>query len=350
MSTLLRTAALASTVALVAAACGDEAADRFDGQPFDTTDAGADTAGTDASADADGADTGTDAAAGDVAIDTTGPDEGGVTEPPDPEWFGGERYIEPNTHTNVIRRMIFYGEEGGVADGFDLDERTSEIGDPQSCGHPDLVDSTGQDGIDNQLAVLWNAIVLIVGEQTEELLQGAINEGRVLIMIELADLDDLQNDDDVTVRIYRGLLDPELGTTGLISPDQTFAFDTEGPVSEVTGVALVDGALEAGPLEILIPLDILDLKIVLPLEVARVRLQVEEDGSFHGMIGGAINVPLMLEALLDTNAAAETRTVQPFFEANTDMFAGDDGCTHLSAALRFEGTAAFVTRPVDPDS
>lgn len=344
-TTRLSLAALGCALAI--GGCGDEPADAFDG----TTDVGVSDTGAndDAAGDAGSGDTGaSDATDPDVAIDSD-TDEGGLPAPPDAGWFEGERYIEPNTHANVIRRMLFYGEEGGVADGFDLDERTSEIGDPQSCGHPDLVDSTGEEGIDNQLAVLWNAIVLIVGEQTEELLQGAINEGRVLIMIELADLDDLQNDDDVTVRIYRGLLDPELGTTGLISPDQTFAFDTEGPVSEVSGVALVDGALEAGPLEILIPLDILDLKIVLPLEVARVRLEIDDDGTFHGMIGGAINVPLMLEALLDTNAAAETRTVQPFFEANTDMFAGDDGCTHLSAALRFEGTTAFVTRPVGND-
>ena len=282
-----------------------------------------------------------------VACDDTPTADDGPADAtvPDAVWFEGGSYVLPSSHANVVRHISFTSLiEPGVALGFDLDGRVSERGDPDSCGHGDLRDPDGRPGVDNQLAKIWSDLAPLVGDQVDALLQGAINEGRVLLMIELADVDDLQNDDDVTVNVFRGLLDPDVGTFGLITPDQSFYRDYEKPISTVHGARLVNGELEAGPLLLQIPLAILDLDIVAQVYEGHVHLHIDDDGAFSGYIGGALSLPEFLNALLETGAAAETRLVTPIFQRNADMMPVDGVCTFMSVGITFEGTTAFVVR------
>ena len=258
-------------------------------------------------------------------------------------YFEGEQYILSNSHVNVVRQLLFSAQvEPGVALGFDLDGRNSGPGDDASCGHGDLTDPEGRDGIDNQFAVLWGAIQPIVGVQVEELMQGAINEGLVLVMMEITEFDNLENG-EATFSLYRGSLDPQVGTMGLIAPDQTFYYDYSAPISTAQAT-IENGELFAGPVELGIPLTILDLDIILPLRDGFVRIQIHEDGTFTGIIGGTINIASVAESLLETGAAEETRAVLPFFEANADMNLVDGDCLDMSAGFEFEGTTAFVVR------
>ena len=157
-------------------------------------------------------------------------------------YFEGQRYVLPGSHANVVKRMRFTAlVEPGVALGFDLDSKVSEEGEVESCGHGDLLDPEGNAGIDNQLAKIWSDLQPLVGTQVDALLQGAINEGRVLLMFELEGMDDLKNDDSVTLNVFRGLLDPDVGTFGYIAPDQSFDYDYEKPISTVENVQIVDG-------------------------------------------------------------------------------------------------------------
>ena len=277
-------------------------------------------------------------------------DVGAVEMTPEP-YFEGQRYILADSHANVVRTMRIVGEsEPGIAQGFDLDERVSEADDADTCRHGDLVDPEGRAGIDNQLAIIWPLIEPVIGEAVHALLQGAINEGRVLIIMELVGVDDLLNDDDVTLNVYRVTAVPEVGTFGLISPDQTFYYDYDGPLSTVEHAAIVDGEVVAGPVEIQIPLQILDLNYVATVYRGQVRLQIREDGSFEGVIGGGFDVAVWLETLFDTNAEAEARLVAPVFEANADMEKVDGVCTKISVAFKFEGATAFVVRDAEQES
>ena len=263
---------------------------------------------------------------------------------PDP-YFEGEKYILADSHANVVRSMRIVGEsEPGIALGFDLDGRVSEASDADTCRQPDLVDPEGRVGIDNQLAIIWPLVEPVIGEAVHALLQGAINEGRVLIIMELTGVDDLRNDDDVTLNLYRVSAVPEVGTFGFISPDQTYYYDYEGPLSTVEHAAIVDGEVLAGPVELQVPLRILDLDYVATVYQGRVRLQIREDGSFDGILGGGFDVAEWLETLYATNAAAEAMLVAPVFEGNADMEKIDGVCTKLSVAFKFEGTTGFVVR------
>jgi hypothetical protein len=161
-------------------------------------------------------------------------------------------------------------------------------------------------------------------------------------MAEITDFDDLENG-DATFNLYRGSLDPQVGTQGLIAPDQTFYYDYSAPISS-SAATIVDGELLAGPVALGIPITILDLDIILPLNDGFIRFTINDDGTFDGIIGGTINIALVADALLETGAAEETRAVLPFFENNADMNRVDGDCQDISAAFEFEGTTAFVVR------
>jgi hypothetical protein len=288
------------------------------------------------------------AACGESKESKQDPVDAAVVERVEPDagpYFEGERYMVAGTHVNVVRKMSFTGLiEPGVALGFNLDDRVSPMGERESCGHGDLVDPEGNEGIDNQLAKVWEMIKPIVGPQVDALLQGAINEGRVLIMVELAGVDDLKNDDDVTVNVFRGALDPDVGTFGFIAPDQTFDYDYSNPISTATGAKIENGRVIAGPVTLQIPIAILDLNTVAQVHFGRIQLDIADDGTFKGFIGGALNVPEIVGELLMTGAAAETMLVKPFFENNADMVKVDGDCTYISIGVNIEGTTAFVLR------
>jgi hypothetical protein len=258
-------------------------------------------------------------------------------------------FVLPQSHANVIRQFEFFSEESpGVSDGFDLDGVNSTEPVEDSCYTTDSTDSEGNGGIDNQLAYVWSDLEGLVGEATQGLIQGAINEGRFLIMIELEGVDDLVNDDDVTVHILRGIADPDIGTKGLIAPDQTFYADEEGSSSMVENAQIIDGKLEAGPVEFTVPINILDANFGMLVRSGKVRIDINEDGSFDGLLGGFIKPAEFIADLMDTGARAEAELIGPFFEDNTDHNRVDGSCTDFSAAFYFSGTTAFVVRQSVP--
>jgi|GEM_PF-521313 len=266
-------------------------------------------------------------------------------------YFEGSRYVREGTHANVVRTLRFMAlEEEGVARGFDLDGRVSADGEEESCGHGDFTSPEGRAGVDNQLAELWEAIAPLVGEQAHALLQNAVNEGRVLLMIELEGLEDLQSDDDLTLRIFKGTLRPEIGTLGVISPDQSFDLDYGSPISSISGVKLEDGQLIAGPFDVSVPVTILSLDAVVKLELGHIQLKIDDEGRMEGFITGAVHVPTLTETLINTDAEQEARLVAPFFERNADMVKVDGVCTYLSMGLSFEATRAFVIRDRSKES
>jgi hypothetical protein len=254
-------------------------------------------------------------------------------------------FVLPKSHANVVREFRFFAEDSpGIAAGFDLDGVNSPETDRESCYTMDLTDLDGNVGIDNQLARIWTDLEPLVGEATQGLVQGAINEGRFLIMIELQGVDDLQNDDSVTLHMLRGIADPDVGTKGLIAPDQTFYADEQTSSSLVRNVQIVDGVLEAGPIEFVVPINILDANFGMRVRTGKVRIEIQPDGSFVGMMGGFMKPAEFIGELLNTGAAREARLIAPFFENNTDRNRVDGRCTDFSAAFGFSGTTAFVVR------
>ena len=264
--------------------------------------------------------------------------------------FDHDGYVYENAQANVMREFEFFGEEEyGVAEGFDLDGEVSTNRDVETCYTQDHTSPDGLAGVDNQLAKIWGDIEPLVGEAVRGLIQGAINEGRFLMMVELTDVDDFKNDDDVTLHLFRGQLKPVIGTFGLIAPDQTYDFDSEFASSIVEGVKIVDGVVEAGPVEFQVPIDILEVQFPLHVQDGKIRFEIHEDGSFEGMIGGYLDIDYVLGILLESDARQEAELVRPLFEDNADMNRVDGRCTKFSTAFRFKGTTGFAVRYPEAD-
>ncbi|MEE2756163.1 MAG: hypothetical protein VYA30_05860 [Myxococcota bacterium] len=266
-------------------------------------------------------------------------------EQPYESYFENDGYLKPNSRGLIIRNVQFFGEdEAGTIEGFDLDNRVSLDDDEISCGHADSVDSSGNQGIDNQLSAVWNNLIgPLVGEATHALIKGAINEGRLLLGIELTGVDDPLNDDDIGLMLFKGIADPDVGTFGLLSPNQTYYVDTAEPKSVIENIEIKDGFVEAGPVEFDIPIDILNEYFIVTVANGQIRFQMNEDGSAEGFIGGVLDVGAVLEEGYETNASAEFHLVTPLFYANTDMWPNADGeCRGMSVAIRFEATPGFI--------
>ena len=177
----------------------------------------------------------------------------------DPQWeyLPDGQYVLAQSMSNVIKRYEFFGATDGVAEGFDLDNVDSSDGDEDTCGHGDFEDPSGESGVDNQLAAVWSAVEPLIGYASTSLIQGAINEGRLLHMIEINGVDDIYNDSSIDFHFFRGLQDPEIGTFGYIAPDQTYYYDYEFPATTLTDLRIVDGVVNVGPAAIFLPIDIL---------------------------------------------------------------------------------------------
>ena len=265
-------------------------------------------------------------------------------------YFDHGGYMLPNSHVNLLRafKMTRPDEEGRVV-GFNLDDTNTEDGDDEFCLHGDFMSPDGREGVDNQFADLWGVVEPLIGEATEALIQGAVNEGRIVMVLELEGVQNLQNDDDVTLHIYRGRIEPDVGNQGLISPDQTVYFDKDFPYFIAENISIVDGAVEASDLIITLPVDILDAYFTVVFENASIRFSIDESGAFSGIFGGIVDLVEIFDELLQTNASQEAELVQPIFMNYADLGKGPDGCTKASAAFEFEGTTAFSVRYPDSD-
>ena len=263
-------------------------------------------------------------------------------------YLGEDVYVDTDAHSNILREFSFFGtDDDGFAYGFNLDDKVSDTGEEESCGHGDLESPDGMMGIDNQLAKIWTLIEPVAGSIAQDLLQGAINEGRVLLTLELVNVENIRNDSDVSLRIFTALGDPEIGTMGLISPNQTFSIDTGADFVEVEGVSIQDGRVQVGPVDFSMPLDILELQTTLNIQKGSFDFIIEEDGTFHGYMGGAISVSEFLTDIKNTDAAEEAAVVEALFINNADMGYDSGDCDLFSLAFSFSGTNAFVVRSVE---
>ena len=282
-----------------------------------------------------------------VEVDDVAGDQTIITNDDWNYYQGSDFYLEAS-HTNIIRQILFLQEEApGVVSGFNLDDRISESGDEKTCGHSDLEDPQGRSGIDNQFATLFRLLTAIVEDTPQIAIQGAINEGRVLMMVELLGVDSLDNDDDITVRVFRASGRPLVGNQGLIAPYQTFYRDYDFPISEVKGVQIRHGELQAGPVDFEVPMDVLDANFPMTVLNGQIRMKFNQDGSFSGLIGGSVNIDDVLDEFAIVVSGNEDDLARPIFEANADMGYRDGECQEISLAFEVNGHVAYAVHRRD---
>ena len=264
----------------------------------------------------------------------------------DPERAAGEEASLASTHMAVVTEFGYAVQEPeGVAPGFDIDGRTSVDGDPGGCGQADFTSPGGDVGVDNALAHFIPLLEAFSEGATAGLIQGSINEGGLLVMMEW-EQDELGVPQALTVR--RGAGAPLLGTDARLLSGQSFDLYEDDPLLGVTdNVTLDDRVLLAGPMALRLPIVVFGLLYVFDMTNAWVRFRIDDDGSMlDGVLGGSITIDNIMELVTVASSRVGDDLVTLFGPAIrnfADLELDAEGVCHsMSVALVFRGSPAFL--------
>lgn len=263
------------------------------------------------------------------------------TEPePAPEATGpGETYTVLLSTLGFARR----GDDGTTW-GFDLDGHVSAAGDDEGCGHADLSDPEGTPGIDSAFSGLVPALEATEAGAVNTLIQDSIENGELLLLVEVSGVDDLAYDDCVDVRIVRGQGAPMIGTDGAVLDGQTFAPLDGVEAADIACVPLVDGSVRAGPFALTLDMQVLDVELSFGMTDAWLRLDLAEDGrTGWGYFGGAVPNEDILVIVEEDDLADLRDLVTSLVTVAADLQLGDEGtCDALSIVFEYGAVEAFV--------
>ena len=245
--------------------------------------------------------------------------------------------------TFVIKKLFFSREENGVSTGFDLDDTISGPGDAQGCYNSDFTSPNETEGIDNQFALLLPLIEAAGGEALGPYTQTAVNSGNLLLFFELIGVDSLENDDDVTVRLYRVVGETLVGTDGFLQPWQTFDIDIDSAWIDHKA-QIVDGILKSEGFKFALPFYIFDFYFEARIQGGHLEITFGQDGIHTGVIGGAVtlsNIQEIADAV--EGGDDEAALIQRLGSQFADLLPDDNGdCQAMSVTLQFETTGAFL--------
>ena len=252
----------------------------------------------------------------------------------------------------------FLEVEGDLSWGLDLD---GEVG-PNDFVHPD-----GTPGIDNEV---YRAVGCIIGfrgpDGVEYIFQNKalVDERYNRMMIEISGIDDLQNDDEVTVTWYRGLDRLLTDATGLkVMPGGTQRVDARWGKSLIrqTRGKIVDSVLTTEPIEELVfPWQNLSVPSVHRFRDARLQLTLSAEGA-TGLLAGYADVDTWYYQLIRNDSTHHLsngqisgislyKALRRLADAHPDPETGDN--TAISTALDIKMSQVFVLHPqsgVDTD-
>jgi hypothetical protein len=248
-----------------------------------------------------------------------------------------------DTIVSVISSITHARREEGVVWGFDIDGMTSINTDPNGCYKEDLIDPNGNTGIDNAFSALIPALESTEAVALESLVQQSINNGNLLLMVEISGVDNWQNDDCVDVSIWRGQGTPLIGTDGSLMLHQSFFKDTTLPNSHIDGMQIVDGKLEARPMNVELPVQVLDESLNFKLTEGGLYIELTEDGHMSGFFTGALPIQTLTDitTLPDVNLP---EIVQNLVASAADLYPQEDGtCSAISVVFEYNAIPAFFT-------
>jgi hypothetical protein len=245
----------------------------------------------------------------------------------------------------------FHEATGRVSYGMNLD---GKIG-PNDFQSPD-----GEAGIDNQLYRALGCIIGFRGPDGVEFIfeQKEIRDSRFnRMMIELTDVDDLANDEDVTVTFYRGLDRLLTDASGnRVMPGGSQRIDARFGKSFITRMhgKIVDGVLSTDPVdELTLPWTTLDGPPTEIIRDARFRLRLTPT-SAEGMIGGYADVDSWYRLMLRNDSTHHLsngqisgislyKALRRLADAHPDPKTG--AMTAISAALDAKLVQVFIQHP-----
>jgi hypothetical protein len=244
----------------------------------------------------------------------------------------------------VVNSLTFARVADGVSDGFDLDGQTSEIGGSTGCGKGDFTAPSGAVGVDNAFGSLLPALEATEFSAAEPLIDSLIHSGELMILAEVAGMDDRVDDACVGIALRRAVGEPLVGTDGEMLWGQTLELDTRFDDVEIDAAAIEDGSVSGAPVAFVLPMAIIDAQIEFPITNGAVRMDLHEDGSISGIVAGGLNVEAVLEEALDTGIAADLKALlSTALYAAADLDPDETGaCQAVSVSLAYTAVPVYV--------
>lgn len=174
------------------------------------------------------------------------------------------------------------------------------------------------------------------------MLQDSVEQGELLLTIQVRGLDSYADDDCVSVAFGNATGAPLMGTDGVILAGQSFDRDATDRVVYVDAADVEDGRLSFAS-DFGIKLQILDANLDLDVTMGQVRMDIAPDGqSATGHFTGGVSIPYMLSEIekyaIDADLKALLNQVLPVVG---DLSSEPGACDMLSMAFEFEAIPAF---------
>jgi len=259
----------------------------------------------------------------------------------------GEPVIEtcstggPGT-TFLMHRVSFARSAEGIAWGSNLDGEVSAAGDGTGCNKPDLVSPEGTEGIDNAFAGLLPALEQTEAAAISGLLQDSVEQGELLLTIEVRGLDDLRSDDCVDVAFGNAEGAPLIGTDGVILAGQSFERPDASVLTVVEEEVVEDGRITFTA-DFGIKLQILDADLNLLVRQGEVRMDMAPDGqSAVGHFTGGVSIDYMLAEINSYAIDPDLKDLVNLVLPGVGDLQGPEGeCDYMSIAFEFEAIPAY---------
>jgi hypothetical protein len=242
-----------------------------------------------------------------------------------------------------------FGEEG--VRGFDLDGLIDGGTEPGTCLHDDFDAPDGTPGIDYGLwSFLRQFEPMRQNQLIDSVISSAVKNGEMSIVMELGGVDDLVNDDEVTVQIFSTQDSPLVGTDGQVLPNGTLAVHPDATYhSTIATGSIVDGVLVAGPFDVSLKFNIQIVDADMLLTGNWIRLTLG-DGTASGILSGHWSAA-QIDEIIGTpttqngNAAGfdytEFSAAMEAADADYDEASGE--CTSFTTIFRLDVVTAFLT-------
>jgi hypothetical protein len=250
---------------------------------------------------------------------------------------------ERPSHSIVFRQLTFARAVDGVSNGFDLDGLATQSGDETGCGQGDFTGPDGAAGIDNATARLLPLLEVTEAAAVEPIIQQEINNGGLLLVLELVGLADPSQDGTVDVVLRHGQGTPWVGTDGFLVPGQTIDDDPAVGTFTVPDVAWRDGALVAADFEIVVPVVVFDFDAEFYIQDAMLEVRRGDDGLWSGMFAGRVDWQGLMTTVQESGIDDTLADSLPgILTSLSDLRDANGDCLLLSATLEFEASDVYV--------
>lgn len=243
----------------------------------------------------------------------------------------------------------FLSVEGNLSWGLNLDGKT----DPNDFTHPD-----GTAGIDNEV---YRSVGCIIGFRGPDGVEYIFQNKAIVdapynrMMIEISDVDDLENDDSVTVTVSRGMDRLLTDATGAnVMAGGTQRVDTRWGKSLIRKIqgSIKDSVLTTEPIDdLIIPWMNLGVPSIHLIRDMRLQLTLTPEGA-SGLLAGYADVDTWYKQLIRNDSTHHLsngqisgislyKALRQFADAYPDPESGDN--TAISTALDVKMTQVFIT-------